>query len=294
MLEQDGIDKFFSELFSLPSKYDLEDFVQFGDHKIVIAVPPDSSTQLKRNLLAAAKAYFMGLRSIDYVLKKYGPYWDLEIELSRNQEVLRDMLRDVINQIRQTREWMDKIEDKPDKVGLFAAGAALIRLETSFKGAKALIKRGYNFEALGICRLILEQIAWAYSVHELEDEMVFEINPTKSIAELKKLLPNVGRVYGLLSDEAHILPRLTPRYIRFKEPCPQVVLATTEEGARSAFILLQLADIFGIVVEYIYRELAPAFSHIVKDRNGKYRVNGSRPLSQIISHYKSELSSLES
>jgi hypothetical protein len=236
----------------------------------------------------------MGYRSIDYVLKEYGPYWDLEIELSRNQEVLRDILRDVVDQIRQTREWMDKIEDKPDKVGLFAAGAALIRLETSFKAAKALIKRGYNFEALGICRLILEQIAWAYSVHELEDEMVFEINPTKSIAELKKLLPNVGRVYGLLSDEAHILPRLTPRYIRFKEPCPQVVLATTEEGTRSAFVLLQLADAFSIVAEYIYRELAPAFSHIVKDRNGKYCVNGSRASSQVISRYKSELSSLES
>lgn len=290
MLEQDGIDEF----FSLPSEHDLEDFEVFGDHKIAIAVPPGSPAELKKRILAAAKSYHLGIQSIDYFLKKYGPYWDLEIELSRNQEVLRDMLRDVINQIRQTREWMDKIEDKPDKVGLFAAGAALIRLETSFKAAKTLIKRGYNFEALGICRLILEQIAWAYNVHELEDKMVFEINPTKSIAELKKLLPNVGRVYGLLSDEAHILPRLTPRYIRFKEPCPQVVLATTEERARSAFILLQLADAFSIVAEYIYRELAPAFSHIVKDRNGKYCVNGSRASFQVISHYKSELSSLES
>jgi hypothetical protein len=290
MLEQDGID----ELFSLPSEHDLEDFEVFGDHKIAIAVPPGTPAELKKRILAAAKSYHLGIKSIDYVLKKYGPYWDLAIELSRNQELLRGILRDVINEIRQTRKWMDKIENKPDKVGLFAAGAALIRLETSFKAAKALIRRGYNFEALGICRLILEQIAWAYSISELEDETVFETNPTKSVAALKRLLPNIGRVYGRLSDEAHILPRLTPRYIRFKEPCPQVVLATTEEGAWSALILLQLADAFSIVAEYIYRELAPAFSHIVKDRNGKYRVNGSRASSQVISHYKSELSSLES
>lgn len=290
MLEQDGIDK----LFSLPSEHDLEDFEVFGDPNIVVAVPPGSPAELKKRILAAAKSYHLRFQSIDYVLKKYGPYWNFETELSRKQEILRDMLRDVINQIRQTREWMDGIEDKPDKVGIFAAGAALIRLETSFKAAKALIKRGYNFEALGVCRLILEQIAWAYSVHELEGEMVFKIHPTKSIAELKRLLPNIGRLYGLLSDEAHIVPRLTPRYIRFKEPCPQVVLATTEEGVWSAFILLQLADAFSIVAEYIYRELAPAFSHIVKDRNGKYCVNGSRASSQVISHYKSELSSLES
>lgn len=294
MLKQDGIDKFFSELFSLPSKYDLEDFVQFGDHKIVIAVPPDSSTQLKRNLLAAAKAYFMGYRSIDHVLKKYGPSWNLEIKLSRKQEVLNDMLRDITNKVRQIREWMDKIENKPDKVGLFAAGAALIRLETSFRAAKALIKRGYNFEALGICRLILEQMAWAYNIHELEDGTVFKILPTKSIAKLKNLIPNAGHLYGLLSKQAHISPHSTLRYIRFTEPCPQVVLAMTEDGVSSAFVLLLLADVFSIVVEYIYRELVPALSCLVKDGNGKYCVNESRAFSQVISHYRGELSSQES
>ena len=294
MLKQDGIDEFFSELFSLPSKYDLEDFVQFGDHKIVIAVPPDSSTQLKRNLLAAAKAYFMGYRSIDHVLKEYGPSWNLETKLSRKQEILNDMLRDITNKVRQTREWMDKIENKPDKVGLFAAGAALIRLETSFRAAKALIKRGYNFEALGVCRLILEQMAWAYNIHELEDGTVFKILPTKSIAKLKNLIPNAGHLYGLLSKQAHISPHSTLRYIRFTEPCPQVVLAMTEDGVSSAFILLLLADVFSIVVEYIYRELVPALSCLVKDGNGKYCVNESRAFSQVISHYRGELSSQES
>lgn len=290
MFEQDGIDEF----FSLPSEHALEDFEVFGDHKIAIAVPPGSPPELKRRILAAAKSYHLGVQSIDYFLKKYGPYWNLETELSRRQEVFRGMLGDVINQIRQTREWMDEIEDKPDKVGLFAAGAALIRLETSFKAAKALIKRGYNFETLGVCRLILEQIAWAYNIHELEDEMVFKIRPTKSVAKLKNLLPNVGDLYGLLSNEAHISPHLTPRYIKFEEPCPQVVLATTEEGVSSAFILLLLADAFSIVAEYIYRELVPALAHLVKDANGKYCVNESRAFSEVISHYRSELSSLES
>jgi len=290
MTKQDGID----ELLSLPSEHDLEDFEVFGDHKIAIAVPPGSPPELKRRILAAAKSYHLGVRSIDDVLRKYSPYWSLETELSRKQEVLRDMLGDVINQIHQTRDWMDEIEGKPDKVGLFAAGAALIRLETSFKAAKALIKRGYNFEALGVCRLILEQIAWAYNIHELEDEMVFKIVPTKSVAKLKKLLPNVGHLYGLLSDEAHISPRLTPRYIRFEEPCPHVVLGTTQDGVSSAFILLLLADAFSIVAEYIYRELVPTLFQLVKDGSGRYRVNESRPFSQVIDHYRSEVSSLES
>ncbi len=291
MLKKDGFDKSLDELFSLPSKYDLEDFVQFGDHNIVIAVPPDSPSQLKRNILAAAKAYYMRVHSIDYVLKKYGASWDLETQLNREQKLLEDMFQDVMGKVNQTIEWMNKIDNKPDKVGLFTAGAALIRLETSFKAAKVLIKRGYNFESLDICRLILEQIAWAYNIHELEDETVFKILPTKSIAKLKNLLTKIGHLYGLLSKEAHMSPHSSLRkYIKFTEPYPQVVLATTEDSVSSAFILLLLADVFSIVTEYIYRELVPALSCLVKDGNGKYCVNKSRPFSQVIKHYKGELS----
>lgn len=284
----------FTKFFSLTPDHDLEDFEIIGDHIIAVAVPSDSSPELRRYILAAAKAYWLKFSSIDYVLKRYGPSWNFETHLDKEQKLCKDMLQHVKSKVRQTIECMNKIENKPDRVGLFAAGAALIRLQASFRASSFLIKRGYNFEALSICRLILEQIAWAYNIHELEDETVFEILPTDSIAELRNLLSEAGRLYGILSEEAHISPHLAPGYVRFKADGQEIVLATSEDSISRAFILLLLADAFSIVSEYIYRELVSSFSCLVRDQNGNYCVNKSRPFSQVIDQYRSELLGQES
>jgi hypothetical protein len=284
----------FANFFSFTPDYYLEDFEIIGDDKIAVAVPSDSPPELKRYILAAAKAYWLRFKSVDYVLKRYGPSWNFETRVDKEQKLCKDMLQHVKRKVRETLEFMDKIESKPDRVGLFAAGAALIRLQTSFRAASFLIKRGYNFEALSVCRLILEQIAWAYNIHQLEDERVFEIRPTDSIAKLRNLLPEAGRLYGILSEEAHISPYLAPGYVRFKADGQEIVLTTSEDSISRAFILLLLADAFSIVSEYIYRDLLSTFSCLVRDQNGNCSVNKSRPFSQVVDQYRNELFGQES
>lgn len=272
----------------------LEDFEILGNLRNPVAVRADSPKELKRYVMAALRANLMGLKSIDDVLKKYGKDWNFELDTDEERNLCKEILKQVRNNVSQTVKWMDKVENKPDRVGLFSAGAALMRLQASFAAASLLIKRGYDFEASAICRLILEQIAWAYDVHELEDDTLFKRKPSNSITKLKRILPETSQLYGPLSDHAHISPHLVPYYVTFEPNNNQLItLLTTKGSASNAFILLLLADAFSVVSEYIFRELADNFSCLVKDQNGSYCLNKSRESSKVIEHYGNAVSKLK-
>jgi hypothetical protein len=271
----------------------LEDFEILGNQRNPVAVHADSPKELKRYVMAALLANLMGLKSIDYALKKYGEDWNFDPDTDEERNLCKEILKQVRNNVSQTVKWMEKVENKPDRVGLFSAGAALMRLQASFATASLLIKRGYNFEALSICRLILEQIAWAYDVHELEDGTLFKRKPSNSITKLKSILPETRQLYGLLSEHAHISPHLVPGYVTFEPTNQLVTLLTTKGSASNAFILLLLADAFAVVSEYVYGELAGNFSCLVKDQNGSYCLNKSRESSKVIEHYGNAVSKLK-
>jgi hypothetical protein len=294
MARQNKFDENFSSpLDELLGSSLLEGFEVVGSPRNNVAIHSDASLELKRYVAAAVIAHQLGLRSLDYALKKYAKDLNLKPHTDKERNLCTEILEQVKNNIDQTIEWMDKVENKPGRIGLFSAVAALMRLQASFAIASSLIKRGYNFEALSICRLILEQVAWAYDVHELEDETVFKRNPSNSIAKLKKILPEMGRLYGLLCKQVHISPHLVFSYMTVKEGNPVITLATTDGSADRAFILLSLADAFTVVSEYIYKDIASIvsdFSCLVKDKEGRYCLNKSRKLSKTIEHYRSAIS----
>ena len=286
------------EFYSSHSLYDslqlhlLDDFEILGDPINWIAVRTDSDPELKRYITAAAKAYHMGLRSIDRVLKEYGENWLFKDDVDEERKLCRDILWDVKRHISRTIEWMFSIKDKPQRGGLLSAECALIRLEGSFVAAGFLIKRGYIFEALGVCRLILEQIAWAYYVHGMKNEKIFNDPPRneKLITNLKAILPEVGRYYGRLSEQAHVSPKLIHTYLALDKDGPKVLLASSEGSAERALELLKLADYFTVVSEYIYRELPCTFSCLKKDRGGRFSVRKSRPLLKLMERYRKKIS----
>lgn len=272
----------------------LEDFEILGAPITSVAVRSDSDAELKRYVTAAAKAYYLGLRSIDRVLKEYGEDWSFERSLTEEQKLCGDILGHVRREVSKTVEWMYRLERKPARLGLFIASAALMRLQASFTASSFLIKRGYTFEALGICRLVLEQMAWAFSIHELKDETLFRVAPSGSIANLKNLLPEVGRFYGMLSKQAHIAPSLVRKYVTLKADLQEVTLATSTDSAQRALNLLSLADYFNTVSEYVYRELLSTFSCLERDQAGNFCAKESRPLSKAIEEYGNAIAVRES
>jgi hypothetical protein len=65
-------------------------------------------------------------------------------------------------------------------------------------------QRGALFEALAVARMMLEQIAWAYSVGNSQaEDAVFCISASAAISRLKHTSKFAGRLYGWLSEHAH-------------------------------------------------------------------------------------------
>jgi hypothetical protein len=143
---------------------------------------------------------------------------------------------------------------RPKRLGLFAGEAALVRLKASFQCAIAIIAERYTFEAAVLLRLILEQMAWAYAVHDLEGKAVFRVRPTKAIGRLKAIFPQAGELYGTLSTYTHINPEITNQYLNVWGDGPPEVLY--RDTVRSNFLALFL----GVVADY-YRVVAEAISY---------------------------------
>lgn len=112
----------------------------------------------------------MGIKSIDYTLEKYVS--DNSFEIDKNQRLINDMVKDIKRVIVDSLDYLMSIPNKPDNPNLYFSGAALIRLQNTFKASLICIKSNLHFESLGMQRMILEQLAWIYKMHDHEDFFV--------------------------------------------------------------------------------------------------------------------------
>ncbi|MDF2857762.1 MAG: hypothetical protein K0Q87_3613 [Neobacillus sp.] len=270
------------------SRYiDLDDIELIGSPWITVGVPYNSQVSFIKNVYTGACAYRLGLSSIDYTYKKYVK--DQNIIKSTNDfdakilEVTSSLKRGIIDVL----EYLMSIE-KPDIPCLFAAGAAYVRLQNTFKGAVLCLRTGLHFETLAMERIILEQLAWIYKVHNYNGDY-FKILPNKCISDLKQLIPSVGIAYGILSDKLHIKPISTLDYISTKN----VVLRDNRQIIQNAYLLLKIYDMFCIVGEFIYADLLKNHRYIKKDHTGKYAPCEQRVSLEVISKLHSILKELE-
>lgn len=133
--------------------FSIEDFVWdgyqvFGGPGGVFAVPLDAEREMVRRMIAGCKSWASRLKSIDYTLKHYGHYWESgPAKLSPSQIInlrcaamSKEIILDIVNRRHELR-------NLPDVFGLFAAGAALMRLEASFNTTRFLLFHGLSFEA---------------------------------------------------------------------------------------------------------------------------------------------------
>lgn len=247
---------------------DLDDIKLIGSPWLTVGVPYNSSESFMKNVYSGACASSLGLSSIDYAYKKYvngqnlgEDSDDFDIKLLKVTSSLKHGVIDVL-------EYLMSIK-KPDVPSLFAAGAAYVRLQNTFKGAVLCLRTGLYFETLAMERIILEQLAWIYKVHNYNGDY-FKILPNKCISSLKSLIPSVGITYGVLSNKLHIEPLSTLDYISIENNELNVVLSDIRQTIKNARLLLKIYDMFCIVGEFIYADLLKDYKYIKKDHNGEY------------------------
>ncbi len=235
-----------------------------SDQASAFAVPRGSPQELIQFHCAAHKAYFNDYSSIDYVLRVYGGAWKTPADYPEPYRLIYDGTSRIRSNVENIVRKGNAIENLPDRFGLVAAEAALFRLQTSFRAACVLCETRMGFEVFCLAKLILEQIAWAYAVYEIEDELLYKVKPSNCINRLKRLYPRVGRMYGFMNDQAHMDPKTISDFTKVDAEGIRVVLRDADKCLLGCWYLLQLTDVYGACTEVIYRRWYTTFEFINK------------------------------
>ncbi len=149
---------------------DLDDYDILSTINMSAAVPSNSDLEFRKFIWAAMATYAFGNKSIDNVLKRYDYAWQEWKKGAYERDPLilslRGMFR-IINKVSYDLE-KTKVENSLSSI---CAKAALCRLEASFKAAYGLVRKEYIFETDAVAKVILEQLAWAYSAKGLSEEV---------------------------------------------------------------------------------------------------------------------------
>jgi hypothetical protein len=260
-----------------PVRHLLEDFEIVGNSPLIALLRrPVVPTSLRENVHTAIVASFFGLSSLDHVRKTY-PLPDLDTDA---EDPIRKAYELYITSYITAKEYIYKILKKvdrkglsPARVGVFGASVVLQRLTDSFFSAHLLYLLGNRYEGHAVSRLILEQIAWAYAAIDIKD--IEKIVTTKAISQLKKKLPAAGKLYGYLSEKAH-LDYNNHREFLFREDEKYAFLRTQPNYREYSSIILELADLFGIVWELSQFEYISTPETIAWD-DTNFNINQTRP-----------------
>jgi hypothetical protein len=226
--------------------YDEVDVV--GGDTWCLGIPNDATPQFRRNVIGAAVATITGI-GIDYALKKYvGPeeQYRLPAVDSPFREGLAEVRDVIVDALNRTMSDRGK-QTEP----AFVADSALIRLQNSFRGAVILITSHMHFETSALLRLIIEQLAWAWAIHDFEGDY-WKVQPQASVGSLKSILPHIGKIYGGLSAAAHVVPANTRHYIRSTTEKTTVYFALPSQSGHDLLILLRLAADYACVCEWLH------------------------------------------
>ncbi len=104
----------------------------------------------------------------------------------------------------------------------------------------------------------------SYQVTPLIDrEEIEAIKTTKSISKLKSFCPDVGELYGFLSNKTHISYDSHHEFMKVENDC-NVVRLGQDRIAKYAEVLLSLADMFVAVWEFSQYDYLPSVESVTK------------------------------
>lgn len=257
-----------------------DDFEVIGHEPYYCAVPRSIPPKVRASIRAAFIANSGDTKSIDYLLREYGQKWGEIRQRADVDELIARAQSESIRAVVQVTEWWVPGDHRDRELGPFAASAALMRLHTSFRSASLLVQTNSPYDAAAVLRLILEQIAWAFAVHELPPDRVLKQSPTK-VTPLKTLFPTAGIFYGRLTDLAHIGEDWHKAFVEWEDQ-PMVVMRETKYNAFLSFALLLLADWYWVVAEWIHHRAVPGARYVGENDQGNVIISRNRALEQLV------------
>lgn len=251
--------------------FDLSEFRIIWVGEIPFFAPKYLSILQEKYLIASQLTLLLRNVSVDNILKNWMD--DFEDDRQNNKpdkEFI--LLNDILNCAREQNIFLLKrlnsINFQPETTSSIACDTVFSRLQTTIKSIHFHINFGYYYESFALIRLLLEQLAYAYTASMVSTgEIKGFLSPTESIKPLKKLLPNSGKIYGILSKYSHLDKSTINKYIVFKDEKVFTVHHSIYFSLEACLFYLHLLEYQNIVFEYSFRNYLKEFLFIKKDNN---------------------------
>jgi len=271
----------------------LEDFDVVGTRQHLAIVPRGEFLRhLRQNIRAAVVASTLQVNSIDYAKRRYCDEDEGDDDVGPAVDAYISAYVAAKNYINRLLKKLHT-ENLPDPtVGVFGASVVLERLPPSFFCAHLLYRLGHSYEGHAVSRLILEQIAWAYAAHTLDDmDAIEKIETTRAISQLKKFDSFAGEFYGFLSKKTHIDYASHREFLRVKDG-QNVILHAHARFSEYGRTILYLADMFGLVWELSQLPYIQDPEAVIRSKEGA-RPNKERPFFKTVSEHTEKLERIE-
>lgn len=265
----------------------LEDHVSVGFGIGMVYIPRDAPSDLIRYVRAAIVAYNLGTtfdHALDHFLSE-----DCS-DVSAIHLAFQEMYYAGMEHIDNTQQRMNpQVEASAGEV---FSDAALSRAKNTYYVAALLYREGHMIEAHAMSRLMLEQIAWSFSVCKKRNrEEAEKESPTKAIGKLKKKIGPVGKLYGMLSQYVHLPLKGHDEFIDLSHGESSVLM---QFGAHSYYfgqILAYLADYWADVYEYTQARHFEQLENWKEEPSGLV-LSSNRPFLKIIEPFLENLRSV--
>lgn len=230
---------------------DLDDYDILSTINMSAAVPNNSDLEFRRFIWGAMATYAFGNKSIDNVLKRYDYSWQEFKKGAYEQDPLINHLRGMIKIVDRVSYDLQRKEIQKTLGGI-CAKASLCRLEASFKAAFGLVRKQYIFETDAVAKVILEQLAWAYSANELNEDSLLKLKPNKCITKFKEFFPRAGEFYGRVNKWAHLDPFIVKEYEKFHNNKVDVVRRSHQNSRESGGTVIMLSLVYLNLVQVLF------------------------------------------
>jgi len=106
---------------------------------------------------------------------------------------------------------------------------------------------------------------------------MFALNPQSQITKLKETVPEAGRLYGVLSDQAHIPPRVSLRYLDFsKADDPGIYFTMFQYSDIDLTMLAKLTDAYCVCVGVVAASTRPRWGCASVSADGSIKISKRR------------------
>lgn len=181
----------------------LENFDYVVSEPWTIGLRKTHPAELKRRVIAAGVSLFLRNKSVDSTIKTYLKDRDfIDDSINRLDIRIEEVISVDLERLEQKIESESARAD--DKVGRLLSEWTFARTPFALKFFISCAHKGALYEPISIARMILEQLAWALAVRPAVDADVVQKTSAQSvIAELKKVNPRAGQLYGWMSSHSH-------------------------------------------------------------------------------------------